>query len=83
MNDTRQHAHELIDCLPEAQLSALVSLLETMVDPVAAALYNAPTDDEPESEDEKQAVSEARDWLQKNGGKGVAHDDAMRRLGLD
>lgn len=31
----REHAHELIDRLPEPQLSALVGLLETIVDPVA------------------------------------------------
>lgn len=53
MTDTREHAHELIDRLPETQLSALVGLLETIVDPTAAALRNAPMDDEPESEAEK------------------------------
>ena len=58
MGDTRQH-----DCLPEKQFSALVGLLETLVDPVAAALRNAPFDDEPESEEDKQAVAEAHDWL--------------------
>jgi hypothetical protein len=36
----------LIDRLPETQLSALVGLLETIVDPVAAALRSAPTDDQ-------------------------------------
>jgi len=41
MSDTRQHAHELIDRMPEAQVSALVGLLETIVDPVTAALRNA------------------------------------------
>ena len=79
----REQAHQLIDRLPEPQLSALVGLLETIVDPVAAALRNAPDDDEPETEDEKQAVAEARDWLASRGGKGIPHDDAMRRLGLE
>ena len=83
MNDARQQAHELIDRLPEAQLSALVGLLETIVDPVAAALRNAPVDDEPETDDEKQAAAEARDWLKRQGGKGVPHAEAMRRLGLE
>lgn len=87
MKDAREHAHALIDRLPETQLSALVGLLETIVDqgvdPVATALRNAPIDDEPETEDEKQAVAEARDWLAKRGGKGIPHDEAMRRLGLD
>ncbi len=79
----REHAHQLIDRLPETQISALVGLLETIVDPVAIALRNAPVDDEPESEEEKRAVAEARAWLQRNGGKGVPHEDAMRRLGLE
>ena len=82
-SDARQHAHQLIDRLPEMQLSALVGLLETIVDPVTAALPNAPLDDEPESEEEKQAVAEARDWLTRRGGKGIPHEEAMRRLGLE
>jgi hypothetical protein len=83
MSDTRQHVHELIDRLPEPQLTALVGLLESIVDPVAVALNNAPADDEPESDAERQAADEARDWLKKNGGKGVPHEEAMRRLGLE
>ena len=82
MTDPRQQARQLIDRLPETQLSALIGLLETIVDPVAAALRNAPRDDEPETEQEKQAVAEAHDWLKRNGGKGVPHEEAMRRLGL-
>ena len=82
MTDPRQHAHQLIDRLQETQLSALVGLLETIVDPVAAAVRSAPVDDEPETEEEKQAVSEARDWLARRDGKGIPHDEAMRRLGL-
>jgi hypothetical protein len=83
MSDTRQHAHQLIDRMPETQLSGLVQFLETIVDPVTAALRNAPLDDEPETEEEKAAVAEAREWLQNNGGKGIPHAQAMRRLGLD
>ena len=74
---------QLIDRLPETQLSAPVGLLETIVDPIATALRNAPIDDEPESEEEKQAVAEARDWLKQNGGKGIPHEQAMRRLELE
>ena len=83
MSDTRQQAHELIDRLPDHQLSALVGLLETMVDPVATAIRNAPLDDEPESDEERQAVTQAHNWLQRNGGKGIPHKEAMRRLGLE
>ena len=83
MSDTRQHAHHLIDRLPETQLSGLVQFLETIVDPVAAALRNAPLDDETETEEEKAAVTEARTWLKNTGGKGIPHAEAMRRLGLE
>ena len=82
MNDTRQHAHQLLDRLPEMQLSGLVHFLETIVDPVAAALQNAPFDDEPETESKKLAGDESRDWLKNNGGRGIPHAEAMRRLGL-
>lgn len=83
MKDTRQHAHQLIDRLPETQLSGLVQFLETIVDPITTALRNAPLDDEPETEEERTAAAEARDWLNKNGGKGIPHAEAMRRLGLE
>ena len=83
MTDAREQAHQLIDRLPEAQLLALVGLLETIIDPVAAALRNAPMEDEPETDNEKQAVAEARDWLSRRGGKGIPHDEAMRGLGLE
>jgi hypothetical protein len=64
----RQRAHELIDCLPDAQISALVGLLNTIIDPVAAALRDAPDDDEPISEEEERAVAESREWFKHNPG---------------
>src|ERR1700733_2118373 len=82
MSGTRQHAHELIDQLPEAQLCALVGLLESIVDPIAAALRNAPVDDEPVTEEEERAVAEAREWLRKNGGKGIPHEEVLADFGL-
>lgn len=83
MSGTRQHAHDLIDRMPETQLSALVGLLEAIVDPVTTALRNAPIDDEPVTEEEERAVAEAREWLHENGDKGIPHAEAMRRLGLE
>jgi hypothetical protein len=56
---------------------------EATTDPVATALRNAPIDDEPETEHERQSVAEARDWLKHNNGKGIPHEEAMRRLGLE
>ena len=83
MSEARAQAHQLIDRLPEAQISGLVRFLETIVDPVRAALESAPLDDEAETEDEKTAVLEAHRWLRDNGGKGISHSEAMRRLGLE
>lgn len=83
MSDKREQAHELIDRLPETQLAGLVQFLETIVDPVASALAGAPLDDEEESEEERAAAVEAAGWLERNGGKGIPHAEAMRRLGLE
>jgi mRNA interferase RelE/StbE len=80
---SRQQAHDLIDRLPESQLSALVGFLESIVDPVTAALGAAPVDDEEETPEERAAVAQARRSLERNGGKGVSHAEAMRRLGLE
>jgi hypothetical protein len=80
---SREQAHQLIDRLPDSQLSALVGLLETIVDPVSTALREAPTDDGEETEQERAAVAEARRSLERNGGKGISHAEAMRRLGLE
>jgi hypothetical protein len=82
MSDYRRHAHQLIDRLPDSQLTALVGLLETIADPVTAALRDAPFDDEEETDEERAAVAQARHSLQRNG-KGVPHAEAMRRLDLD
>jgi hypothetical protein len=83
MSDTRQHIHELIDRLPDTQLTTVAGLLESMVDPVETTLRNAPFDDEPETEAERLAVAQARASIERSGGKAVPHHEAMRRLGLE
>ena len=56
LGNEKQHAHELIEQLPPHQLSAVVGLLEAMIDLVARKLAAAPIDDEPETEEERRAV---------------------------
>jgi hypothetical protein len=80
MINTRQHAHELIDRMPETQLSALVGLLETIVDPVAVALRDAPIDDEPMTEEEERAVKESREWFKHN--PGIPFEQVVAELGF-
>jgi len=58
--DTRQRAHELIDRMAASQVSAVVGLLETMLDPFARTFANAPYDDEPVGEEDRRDIAESR-----------------------
>jgi hypothetical protein len=80
--DTKQQAHELIDRMSNGQVSAVVGLLETMLDPVSLAIANAPIDDEPETEDERRAVAESKAWMAEYPGQGIPHEDILREFGL-
>lgn len=72
MSDTRQHAHELIDRMPETQLSALVGLLETIVTP--------PLEDEEISDEEEQAVARSKEWFRNN--PGIPFEQVVAELGF-
>lgn len=80
VTDTKEHAHELIERLPANQLAAVVGLLEAMLDPVARAIAQAPLDDEPESEEEREAVAEARQWLRQH--PGIPFEQVLSDFGL-
>jgi len=78
--EERRQAHSYLNHLPDAQLSAVRGLLETMLDPVSRALANAPMEDEEISEEEEQAVAEAREWLKHN--PGIPFEQVVAELGL-
>lgn len=78
----KQQAYELIDRLAPSQVSAVVGLLEAMLDPVSRAITNAPVDDEPETEQEHQAVAESKVWFERHGGQGVSHNEVLADFGL-
>ena len=80
MTDTRQQAHHLIDRMPETQLSALVGLLETIVDPVAGALADAPLEDEEIGEEEERAVARSREWFKHN--QGIPFEQVVAECGF-
>jgi hypothetical protein len=82
MADTKEHAHELIDRLAPTQLTAVVGLLEAMLDPVARAIANAPLDDEPESERESAGVRDSKTWFERSGQKSVPHEEVLSDFGL-
>jgi hypothetical protein len=82
MAGTKKHAHELIERLAPRQVSAVVGLLEAMLDPVSLAIANAPIDDEPESDQEHQAVAESKAWFEQHSGRGIPHEEILADFGL-
>ncbi len=66
MNTQREHAQQLLNHLAPDQVDAMVHLMEVMLDPLSRKLALAPIDDEPFTEQDRQAVAEADQWLQHN-----------------
>ena len=79
---TREQAHELIDRIAPSQVSAVVGLLETMVDPVSRAIANAPFDDEPETENERRAVAASKAWMHEHADQGIPYEEILREVSL-
>ncbi len=80
---TRATLHQIIEALPESELVAaerFLAYLRDMADPVRRTLLTAPWDDEPETEDERQAVQEARNELAR--GEVYPLDEVRREPGL-
>jgi hypothetical protein len=82
MSSPKEHAHELIERLPLSQLMAVVGLLEAMLDPVARAIAQAPVDDEPVTEEERQALARSETWFEERGGKGIPMEEVLADFGL-
>ncbi|PYV27252.1 MAG: hypothetical protein DMG24_05075 [Acidobacteria bacterium] len=80
MSNPKGRAHELIERLPPSQLTAVIGLLEAMLDPVSRAIAQAPLDDEPETEQEHRAVAEAKEWLQHH--PGIPFEEVLSDFGL-
>jgi hypothetical protein len=76
----KQHAHELIDRMAPGQVSAVVGLLEIMLDPFARALANAPYDDEPITDDEAREVAASKAALAR--GEVIPHEEILAEFGL-
>ncbi len=76
----KQQAHVMLDLLTPEKLSAVVGLLDVMLDPVARAIANAEIDEEPISEDAKVALDEAREWLRHN--EAIPHEEVLAELGI-
>jgi hypothetical protein len=75
-----QRAHELIDRLPAAQISAVVGLLEAILEPVASSIENAPVEEEEVTSETAEAIARARASLAR--GEGIPHEEILREFGL-
>src|ERR1017187_6767086 len=74
----KQHAHELIERLPDAQIATAGGFLEFMLlDPVARAVAAAPPDDEPVTEQDRLRFQNGQAWFRQHGGKGVAMEAVL------
>jgi hypothetical protein len=82
MSDPKKHAHALIDRLPPTQLTAVVGLLEAMLDPVSRAIAQAPADDEPVTAEERQALARSEAWFEERGGRGIPMEEMLADFGL-
>jgi hypothetical protein len=76
----KQQAHELIERMSIGQVSAVVGLLEAMLDPVDRAIANAPWEDEPISEEEERAVAASKQWLKHN--EPIPNEEVLAEFGL-
>lgn len=80
MADTKERAIELIDQLQPRQLTAVVGLLEAMLQPLPGFLANVPVEEEELSPDTIAAIHRARESLDR--GEGVPHEEILREFGL-
>ncbi len=83
MADLCAELHEEIDRMATRDLAGLKEFLSTYPDRLCAAMRNLPYDEEPVTEAEMEAMGEALEWLEQNGGRGIPHDQVMREFGLD
>lgn len=77
---TREALYRLVDSIPPSQFDDARKLLEPLTDPLLTTLANAPYDDEPETDEERAAVAEAREGYRR--GEWKTAQEVRRELGL-
>lgn len=79
----KDHAHELIEQLPDSQIATAVRFLEFMLlDPVAHAAATAPPDDEPVTDQDRRRFHGGQAWFAQRGGSGIPMEDVLAEFGL-
>jgi hypothetical protein len=79
---TRAELHALVDTLPDSELDEAKRYLRGLntTDPVLRSFLLAPLDDEPETDEERTAVAEAREASAR--GEVFTLEEVRRELGL-
>lgn len=78
---TKERLHHAVETMTEDEAAAALRMLaEASGDPVAWVLDHAPLDDEPETDDERQAVAAARDDRER-GVDPVPLEDVLAEFG--
>ena len=78
MTDLRTEVQECDDRMNVRQVAGLKMFLATHPSPLGAACRNAP-----ETEEEARLVVEALEWLRRNGGSGIPHEEIKRKFSLE
>ena len=76
----KQHAHGMIERLPPEKLSAVIGLLEILLDPLDRALAAAEIDDEPVTDEERRDIEASREWFKNN--EGIPFEKVVTELGF-
>lgn len=79
MDNSKDHAHELIEQLAPSQLSAVVGLLEVMIDPLARSIANAVVEEEEITSETVAELDAARASIAR--GEGTSHEQMLREFG--
>jgi hypothetical protein len=78
--EIRRSVHALVDQLEPVQLTAIETLLRSMVDPLSRKLALAAIDDEPFTDEDRRSVAEADEWLKHH--KPIPLEDVLADVGL-
>jgi hypothetical protein len=70
----RKEAHDLIDQMTPEQIRAALPLLR--------AVLPSTVDDEPVTEEERQAILRSEAWFKEHGGRGVPMEEVLADFGL-
>ena len=80
-DSVKRELHHLIDQLPNDQVAAALQYMHYFsTDPVLYSLLNAPSDDEPYTEGQRERDAEAVASIVR--GDGISHAEVLREFGL-